>query len=88
MTPSIVPGDRTIAPALAHDPQPAPTVEAKLNPNPPAAKRSKGPDWWLMLKAFLTKGRSIASFAPSSRFMARKIIDGIARPAARSANSR
>jgi phospholipid N-methyltransferase len=66
--------------APAHEPRAetvAPVADAKADPNPPAAKRSKGPDWWLMLKAFLTKGRSIASFAPSSRFMARKIIDGI-----------
>jgi phospholipid N-methyltransferase len=30
-----------------------------------------------MMKAFLTQGKRIASFAPSSRFMARKILDGI-----------
>jgi phospholipid N-methyltransferase len=36
-----------------------------------------GPDWWLMMKAFWKKGRSIASFAPSSRFMARKVTHGI-----------
>jgi phospholipid N-methyltransferase len=30
-----------------------------------------------MLRAFWKKGRSIASFAPSSRFMARRVIDGI-----------
>jgi phospholipid N-methyltransferase len=30
-----------------------------------------------MMKAFLRQGRKIASVAPSSRFMARKIIDGI-----------
>lgn len=66
--------------APAHEPRAEPVAhaaDAKADPNPPAAKRSAGPDWWLMLKAFLTKGRSIASFAPSSRFMARKIIDGI-----------
>lgn len=55
-----------------------PAVEAKTNPNPPPALRSpKGPDWWLMMRAFLTQGKKIASFAPSSRSMARKIIDGI-----------
>ena len=47
----------------------------------PAARTDRvqpnGPDWWLMMKAFLRHGRKIASFAPSSRFMARKIIDGI-----------
>lgn len=30
-----------------------------------------------MLKAFFRKGKSIASFAPSSRVMARKLVDGI-----------
>lgn len=37
----------------------------------------RGPDWWLMLTKFLKQGRSIASFAPSSRFMARCIVKGI-----------
>ena len=35
------------------------------------------PDWWLMTKKFLRHGTSIASFAPSQRFLARKIISGI-----------
>jgi phospholipid N-methyltransferase len=55
----------------------APPSEAKTNPRPPAAEPVRGPDWWLMMKAFLTQGKRIASFAPSSRFMARKILDGI-----------
>jgi phospholipid N-methyltransferase len=61
-----------------------PAADPKSNPNPPlaaphspAALGPKGPDWWLMMKAFLRHGRKIASFAPSSRFMARKITDGI-----------
>jgi phospholipid N-methyltransferase len=54
----------------------APATEAKMNPKPPS-RTPKGPDWWLMMKAFLTQGKRIASFAPSSRFMARKILDGI-----------
>ncbi|VTR93029.1 sam-dependent methyltransferase : Ribosomal RNA adenine methylase transferase OS=Isosphaera pallida (strain ATCC 43644 / DSM 9630 / IS1B) GN=Isop_2139 PE=4 SV=1: RrnaAD [Gemmata massiliana] len=63
-------------------PQPGPNAadSAKTNPNPPAALAThtpKGPDWWLMMRAFLTQGKKIASFAPSSRFMARKILDGI-----------
>ena len=49
--------------------------DAKSNPNPP--RSPKGPDWWLMLTKFMTKGRSIASFSPSSRFMARSILKGI-----------
>jgi len=53
-----------------------PATAAKTNPNPPA-RAPKGPDWWLMMKAFLTQGKRVASFAPSSRFMARKILDGI-----------
>ncbi len=63
--------------AAPHAP-PAPTSDSKSNPNSPAgAQTPKGPDWWLMMRAFLTQGKRIASFAPSSRFMARKILDGI-----------
>jgi phospholipid N-methyltransferase len=57
-----------------------PAADAKSNPNPPPdapSSRTRGPDWWLMMKAFLTQGRKIASFAPSSRPMAKKMIDGI-----------
>lgn len=50
-------------------PIPAPTE----HPN----GRSGGPDWWLMMRAFLTQGKKIASCAPSSIAMARKMIDGI-----------
>lgn len=57
---------------MSHNPPVNPKQDAKANPNPP-----KGPDWWLMLTKFLKQGRSIASFAPSSRFMARKLIGGI-----------
>ena len=35
------------------------------------------PDWWLMVRKFAKHGRSIASFAPSSRFLARQIVKGI-----------
>src|SRR5262249_27458251 len=42
----------------------------------PADTRS-APDWWLMLTKFLQRGRVIASFAPSSRFMARASVRGI-----------
>lgn len=60
----------------------SPAADVKTNPNtPPAAVApstpSRGPDWWLMMKAFLTQGRKIASFAPSSGPMSRKMIDGI-----------
>jgi phospholipid N-methyltransferase len=74
-------------------PAPDAKTDAKTNPNPPAgeaslapgdlacpppsAPRPKGPDWWLMMKAFFRHGKRIASFAPSSRFMARKVVDGI-----------
>lgn len=82
MTPSIVtPQSLATSPAaavphaVAHTP---PAPDARTNPNAhahPAAPT--GPDWWLMMRAFLTQGKKIASFAPSSRFMARKILDGI-----------
>lgn len=54
-------------------------ADLKTNPNlaPKAGPTPSGPDWWLMMKAFLRQGRKIASVAPSSRYMARKIIDGI-----------
>ncbi|VTT97057.1 sam-dependent methyltransferase : Ribosomal RNA adenine methylase transferase OS=Isosphaera pallida (strain ATCC 43644 / DSM 9630 / IS1B) GN=Isop_2139 PE=4 SV=1: RrnaAD [Gemmataceae bacterium] len=58
-------------------------TEAKTHPNPPRHDAPpehpgvRGPDWWLMMKAFLTQGRKIASCAPSSGSMARKMIDGI-----------
>jgi phospholipid N-methyltransferase len=62
----------------------SPAADPKSNPNAPPAPApsqravpSAGPDWWLMMKAFFRQGRKIASVAPSSRFMARKIIDGI-----------
>jgi len=51
-------------------------IDLKTNPNPPVSI-PHGPDWWLMMKKFWQKGRSIASFAPSSRFMARKLVKGI-----------
>jgi phospholipid N-methyltransferase len=54
---------------MSHNPPP---LDQKTNPAAP-----KGSDWWLMFTKFLKQGRSIASFAPSSRFMARKIINGI-----------
>jgi phospholipid N-methyltransferase len=68
--------------ATSTPPAPAagPLAEAKTNPNAlaaPAGRVPTGPDWWLMMRAFLTQGKKIASFAPSSRFMARKILDGI-----------
>ena len=44
---------------------------------------SQGRDRWLMAKKFFTKGRSVASFSPSSRAMARAMLDGIDWDAAR-----
>lgn len=86
MTPSTVPHPVTTAPvppaAVPHTPPNSPGA-TKTNPNPPAAA-PKGPDWWLMMRAFLTQGKRIASFAPSSRSMARKLLDGIDWDKARS----
>jgi phospholipid N-methyltransferase len=53
-----------------------PVADFKSNPSAPA-RSPRGPDWWLMMKKFWQKGRSIASFAPSSRYMARSIVKGI-----------
>jgi phospholipid N-methyltransferase len=53
-------------------------LDAKTSPRPPAGPATpKGPDWWLMMKAFFKQGKRIASITPSSRFMARKTLDGI-----------
>lgn len=52
-------------------------VDVKANPNPAPSGSPRGPDWWLMMRKFWSKGRSIASFAPSSRYMARAIVGGI-----------
>jgi phospholipid N-methyltransferase len=38
---------------------------------------STRPEWWLMLTKFLERGRTIASFAPSSRWMARATVRDI-----------
>jgi phospholipid N-methyltransferase len=48
------------------------TQTEKLTP-----QASKGPDWWLMLRKFVSHGTAIASFSPSSRFLARKMVRGI-----------
>lgn len=44
----------------------------KLSP-----RSSRGPDWWLMLRKFVSHGTAIASFSPSSRFLARSMVRGI-----------
>lgn len=53
-----------------------PAADPKSNPHAPA-RSPRGPDWWLMMKKFFQKGRSIASFAPSSKYMARSVVNGI-----------
>jgi phospholipid N-methyltransferase len=62
---------------MNHEPS---APDAKTNPNHPPAPpggHPNGPDWWLMMKAFFRQGKRIASFAPSSKSMARKIAHGI-----------
>ena len=60
-----------------------PAADPKSKPNASSSRAPRGPDWWLMMRAFWKKGRSIASFAPSSRFMARSVVKGIDFEAAR-----
>ena len=43
----------------------------------PASAHHVSPDWWLMVQKFVRHGAGIASFAPSSRFLARMILKGI-----------
>ena len=55
--------------------QPSSEIPARTSPKAPRAQR--GPDWWLMLTKFVRQGTAIASFAPSSRWLARSLIKGI-----------
>ena len=50
-------------------------IPARTAPKLPADSRRS--DWWLVFKKFLTQGTSIASFAPSSRFLATRLVKGI-----------
>lgn len=51
--------------------------ESPGTPDPVSARPGRGPDWWLMLRKFVAHGTSIASFSPSSRFLARSMVRGI-----------
>ena len=51
----------------------APADRTAARPSP----TSQGRDRWLMAKKFLTQGRAVASFSPSSRSMARSMLQGI-----------
>src|SRR6185295_9982035 len=55
------------------------TTSTAANPaaSEAAPRGSKSPDWLLMLSKFLRHGSTIASFVPSSRFLARALIRGI-----------
>jgi phospholipid N-methyltransferase len=48
-----------------------------LSPSTPRPQDITSPDWWLMLRKFVKHGTSIASFVPSSRFVARTTCRGI-----------
>src|SRR5829696_6619468 len=80
MTPSTAPAapaPQAAAPAVSDVATP-PAAETKTQPKPAEPARApRGPDWWLMVKAFFRQGKRVASFAPSSRSMARKLLDGI-----------
>jgi phospholipid N-methyltransferase len=43
----------------------------------PIVPAKSPPGWWLFLKKFLQRGRTIASFAPSSSYMVRSMLRGI-----------
>jgi phospholipid N-methyltransferase len=47
-------------------------MDPRTNPN-----KALPPDWLLMFGKFLKHGKSIASFAPSSKYLARSIVHGI-----------
>jgi phospholipid N-methyltransferase len=51
-------------------------LDERTRPDAPPA-RSPGSGWWLMFRTFLRQGKAIASFAPSSRWMVRKMLHDI-----------
>jgi len=55
----------------------APKSSSARPARPTTEPRAKGPDWWLMVRKLMEQGTNIASFAPSSRFLARMILKGI-----------
>ena len=59
-------------------PHPAHTHAVQPHLHGPAeSAHHASPDWWLMFRKFVKHGTSIASFTPSSRFLARMICKGI-----------
>jgi phospholipid N-methyltransferase len=44
---------------------------------PPARAGRRPPDWLLFFTKFLRQGRAIASFVPSSAYLARAVVEGI-----------
>jgi phospholipid N-methyltransferase len=46
-------------------------------PSPPARAGRRQPDWLLFFTKFLRQGRAIASFVPSSAYLARAVVEGI-----------
>ena len=70
--------DETAPPSLAQQAAIRPIGSRQVGSTKSKPSRvPNSPDWWLMFTQFLKQGRTIASFAPSSRFMARKLIGGI-----------
>jgi phospholipid N-methyltransferase len=53
-------------------PTPSPVNSRRTDPRKPT-----GPDWWLMTSRFFKHGTTIASFAPSSKYLARATVGGI-----------
>ena len=43
----------------------------------PTGTTTPASDWWMFFRKFVKHGTKIASFAPSSRYLSRKICQGI-----------
>ncbi|MEZ6140599.1 MAG: rRNA adenine N-6-methyltransferase family protein [Zavarzinella sp.] len=54
-----------------------PNNPISLKPTNTKPAGTRGPEWWLMVRKFVSHGTSIASFSPSSRFLCRSIVKGI-----------
>ncbi len=75
LSPDSSPSARTAADPAAGPPAPAAPGDRVV---PHAGHTKPGsPDWLLMCQKFLKKGTSIATVAPSSRFLARRMLKGI-----------
>src|SRR5262245_52423651 len=52
-------------------------LDTQDSPDPLARQRKRPPDWLLFFRKFLKHGKAIASFVPSSSYLARAVVGGL-----------